>query len=291
MQHDFEQSYERQRTHGREMGLPSCYSAPDSVDNWRHERMRAHLLPLLQSCPQSSWLTVGDGSYGSDAHYLRRHHAQVTASSLVTDQLHEAQRRGYIGDYLRINAERIELPDRSFDFVLCKEAYHHFPRPPIAMYEMLRVARKAVVLIEPQEQRRWLDGLRSFAKRALRGDNAGEYEPAGNYIYRISVREVEKLMLALGAQTLAFRRFNDFYVERLAEADRLRAPWALAATRSGLAVQDLLCRLSAMGWGLCCCVLFKDDCEPAVASALQHAGFTVLNLPRNPFAVDPAAAA
>lgn len=41
------------------------------------------------------------------------------------------------------------LQDDAFDYVLCKDSYHHMPRPMIALYQMLRVARRAVVLIEP----------------------------------------------------------------------------------------------------------------------------------------------
>lgn len=49
------------------------------------------------------------------------------------------------------NAEKLSSPNETLDFVLCKESYHHFTRPMLALYEMLRVATKAVVLIEPNE--------------------------------------------------------------------------------------------------------------------------------------------
>lgn len=65
--------------------------------------------------------------------------------------LAEARRRGLITKYALENAERLSFADQSFDYVFCKESFHHFPRPYQALYEMLRVAREAVLLIEPND--------------------------------------------------------------------------------------------------------------------------------------------
>ena len=105
------------------------------------------------------------------------------------------------------NAESLSFEDEAFNFVLCKEAYHHFPRPMIALYEMLRVARKAVVLIEPFDrfvvsplpERAW-NGAKRLAA-AAKGRPVGrparfQYESVGNFIYTISHRELEKVMRA-----------------------------------------------------------------------------------------------
>ena len=279
-----EASYERQRTHGREMSMPSCYTAPRSVDNWRHLRMRSHVDTLLAAFPGARWLTVGDGSFGSDAHYLAERGAKAVASSLVTETLEVAAARGYIGEYRRVNAEQIDAADDEFDFVFCKEAFHHLPRPPLALYELLRVARIGVVLIEPQAQTRPLDALRTLVKRVLRGDTTTQFEPAGNYIYRVSVAEIERLMLALGGRCVAHRRFNDFYWGRLAAADCEREPWALRLTKLGIGVQNLLCRLQLLAWGLGALVVVKGEPSPALEQALRRGGYRVRHLARNPYA-------
>jgi len=49
------------------------------------------------------------------------------------------------------NAECITHPSASFDLVYCKEGLHHLARPVLGLYEMMRVARKAVIFIEPNE--------------------------------------------------------------------------------------------------------------------------------------------
>ena len=52
---------------------------------------------------------------------------------LVTDissnLLKEAKDIGYISKYKQENAESLSFQDDEFDYVFCKESYHHFPRP------------------------------------------------------------------------------------------------------------------------------------------------------------------
>lgn len=174
------------------MALPSRYTAPDSVDNWRHTRMLNSTRPLVATYPKATWVTVGDGRYGSDAAYLHSRGAAVTATTLTDERLRIAHERGFIPAYQAENAERMSFPDESVDFVLCKEAYHHFPRPPVALYEMLRVARRAVVLIEPIDNPRLLDAAKRLVKRLIRGDRETQFEPSGNFLYRLSLHEMEK---------------------------------------------------------------------------------------------------
>ena len=279
-----EASYRRQAESGREMGVPSRFTAPDSVDNWRHTRMLAHARPLVEAMPSARWLTVGDGAYGSDAAYLRSVGADATASSLVTDTLEVAAERGYIGAYRAENAERMNLQDSEMDFVLCKEAYHHFPRPPIALYEMLRVARIGVVLIEPIDGTCLLDGLKRGVKVLLRGNTEMNFETSGNYIYRIDIDEIAKLMTAAGELFIAYRRFNDFYVSGLGEDKAAPGSRGLRLTRLGIGVQDMLCRAGLLAWGLAATVVLKGQPYPEIVAALKRGGFTIRALPVNPYA-------
>ncbi|MGH8630913.1 MAG: class I SAM-dependent methyltransferase, partial [Burkholderiales bacterium] len=80
--------------------------------------------PLLEAMPAAQWITIGDGWYGSDAHYLRSRGQQVVATSLTDDSLAIARDRGWIGEYRAENAEALSFGDGACDFVLCKEAYH-----------------------------------------------------------------------------------------------------------------------------------------------------------------------
>jgi ubiquinone/menaquinone biosynthesis C-methylase UbiE len=59
---------------------------------------------------------------------------------------------------LAIDAEQINLPDGSFDCVFAHEVLHHCRSPHRSLCEMLRVARKHVVVLEPND---------SFSMRVL----------------------------------------------------------------------------------------------------------------------------
>lgn len=282
-------SYARHRRHessvSQEMNLPSCYTNPHSIDAWRHRRMHETLLPLLAAYQGASWLTVGDGRFGSDAHFLRRNGAQVLASSLTDHSLAIAAQRGFIDRFQSINAEAIALPDASHDFVLCKESFHHFPRPLIALYEMLRVARIGVALIEPQETSpRLLGCMKNAAKTIIRRRRVTHYEPSGNFIFRVNPREIVKIMTALNYRMLAMKKLNDFYCRPI--ADERYSVWSLSGsvTRLAIGLQDVLCSLRLLDHGLATIVMFKNSPTTHVVTGLRQYGFKVHLLPENPYA-------
>ena len=69
----------------------------------------------------------------------------LTASNLESSNLESGFKAKFVEKFLTINAEAIALESDSFNYyLLCKEALHHMPRPMIAIYEMLRAARKGV---------------------------------------------------------------------------------------------------------------------------------------------------
>lgn len=280
---EIEQSYLRQAESEQQMVLPTRYTRPDSIDNWRHTRMLDLTRPIWQSFPGSRWITVGDGRYGSDAAYLHSRGVSVTATSLTDDRLKYAHAQGHIPAFQAENAEHISLPDNAVDFVLCKEAYHHFPRPPIALYEMLRVARVAVVLIEPLDNPKLLDGMKRLLKRLIRGDREMQFEPSGNFLYRLNVRELGKLMMAMGGEDMAFKGINDFFHARLGSHDAHNVNIGSVFTRLGIATQNVLSRLGLLGYGLGCVVVFKHGAGAESFASLRQAGFKCIKLPRNPY--------
>ena len=102
---------------------------------------------LKESC---SWLTIGDFT-GVEAMYLTEQGQKAMASDISDVYIKEAHRLKLIDAYDRINVEQIEYGEDAFDYVLCKESFHHFPRAYLGLYEMIRVAKKGVVLIEPTD--------------------------------------------------------------------------------------------------------------------------------------------
>jgi hypothetical protein len=139
------------------------------------------------------------------------------------------------------------------------------------------------VLIEPIDNPRVLDLGKKLAKRLIRGDWGVQFEPSGNFLYRLSVRELEKLMTAMGLNTLAFKGINDFYHPRFGASDVRSLNIGSAMSRLGIAVQDTLCAAGALGYGLGCMIVFRAAPAAACRQALSQAGFKLFDLPRNPY--------
>lgn len=267
--------------------VPSLIGQPDTIDAWRHERMLRLAQPLINVQPDAAWLTIGDG--GADAWMLRQMGArQVTASSISDARLRTLASRGHLPDIeiRAINAERIDLPDRAIGFILCKEAFHHFPRAPIAFYEFMRVAHSGVLLIEPADFgfARPFDVLRTVSKLVLRRRPPVYelFEPVGNYIYRLSPREVGRMLTAMQVPWFAVRRFNDFSTRHLVNKRRDDV-LPRAVFEAGLAVQNGLAAVGLMNPGFCAVFVPTGATGDDTRRALSDARFDIVETPRNPY--------
>ena len=139
-----DKSYDKHRAHNCE-NMPVFMTSDTLSINDVHVKELKLLLPLIKQFPQAAWLTVGDGRFGCDAYLLNKLGASsVTASDINTHSLEIAKEKGFINGFSRQNVEKMTFSDNEFDFTLCKHSYHHFPRPAIAFYEMLRASRKGV---------------------------------------------------------------------------------------------------------------------------------------------------
>jgi ubiquinone/menaquinone biosynthesis C-methylase UbiE len=259
-----------------------------TADAWRHERMY-EIADYLGEVPSDSWLTVGDGRFGLDAIRLMAHGvANVTATDIDASLLQEAAEQGRIKDYSAQNAEQMSFADGSFDYAFCKESYHHFPRPALALYEMLRVARKGVVLIEPNDR---LDSpkrivgkfVRRLLGKPLQHMDAQEYEPSGNYIFTISPREMEKVALGIDLPQIAYKGFNDYYIAGLEFTPGNEASPLFRKMRRHIALNDFLCRLGLEKWAYLTACLFHEPVSAGVRERMVRNGWTFVDLPRNPY--------
>ncbi len=268
----------------------------DTIDAWRHRRMRETLLPLIHVEQKTSWLTVGDGRYGTDAHFFLEQGVSCHASDMTSSLLEIANQQGFIRDYSLQNAESMSFEDDAFDYVYCKESFHHFPRPWLAVYEMFRVARKAVVLLEPADNDCFRPigisrVLKDIVKRIL-GRPVGQlrkhgFEPVGNYVYTLSLRECEKFLLGMHYRSIAWIGLNDYYEKgvefcpisggsRDDEAMRSRVYKAIES-------QDNRCLKSVQPYSLISVILFKEDPTDQVLANLTEGGWTTKTLPLNPY--------
>jgi hypothetical protein len=88
---------------------------------------------------------------------------------------------------------------------------------------MLRVAKQAVIFIEPNEHYfkpltgQFLKILKNSIKKMIGKTvyhtDHSHYETVGNYIYTMSKREIEKVALGFKTTGHAYRYINDYYEE------------------------------------------------------------------------------
>jgi len=245
-----------------------------SIDWWRHKRLWEPVLQCLSHTKENTWLTVGD-TFGSDAFQMMREgFKHVLPTSIDSLMLEEARRRGLIENFSVENAEKLSFEDKSFDYVLCREAYHHFPRPMIALYEMIRVARKAVVLIEPQDP--------MIDDPVYTGTIAAGYEKSANYIYTLSRRELIKVALGLNLHVLACRGVFDIYKDEIAKLRAQEDEPEFVKYRQEIEGYEQECRLNKRKHGYLLAILYLE--RPAeIRQDLFSSDWSITYFPENPY--------
>lgn len=126
--------------------------------------------------------------------------------------------------YELADVEALPFPSRHFELVFCKESLHHTARPLQGLYEMLRVCRSAVVLIEP-----WDSALGRALERAglatrFERSQALNLGARDNHVFRWSRRLLESL---LRSYYLESGWSLDVTVGWMSGRAQLRAPRAL----------------------------------------------------------------
>jgi ubiquinone/menaquinone biosynthesis C-methylase UbiE len=262
------------------------------IGKWLQDLFFNCLDPLVGGTAQN-WLTIGD-AYGFDAQYLLGKGQKATASDLDTNFLRLAKNEGIISDFSAQNAEQLSYPANAFDYLLCKEAYHHFPRPYAALYEMIRVARKGIVLIEPQDPisrmplllmlMNLLSGFRhNLSARLWR--NRFSYEPVGNFVYKISAREIEKSAAGLNLPLVAFKGINpNFYFKGAEREERGLKNSKFRRIYLMKKLTDLGVFLRLIPSQVLCAIAFKELPDDKLLNALEKANYQLVHIPKNPYA-------
>ena len=132
------------------------HDTPDPLTRYVRDRRLKMALGMLSRCGVHTFsrLTAlvvcggvgGEGTVLADAGFR-----EVTNSDIAPSALDICRERDARLTPLELNAESIALADGSYDVVLVQDGLHHLARPVAGFNEMLRVARAAVVVIEPYE--------------------------------------------------------------------------------------------------------------------------------------------
>lgn len=159
----------------------------------------------------------------------------LTGIGEQSERLQEIQKTDSRISYQRQNCESISLNSRSFDLVFCKEGLHHLARPVLGLYEMLRICRKAAIIIEPY------DTLLGKALEFLglttvyESGRAGGRTQRNNFVYRWNLRQLQFVL-------------NSYYLQSGYHVD-MTTGWM--SGRYNLNRFKLIRRLSAIvGWAV-----------------------------------------
>ena len=268
--------------------LPLHYTMPESIDNWRHTRMLDTIIEIINYSKENkknltnSWVTIGDGRYADNANYLHEKGLnEVIATSITEENLKYARDNNYIKNFKVENAENLSFQDKSIDFILCKESYHHFPRPPIALYEMMRVAKQAIILIEPLEDNKLFNFFKKFIKFLIRGKKQADlvFEPSGNFLYRISLKELKKILSAISGYNFAFKGINDFYIAKFENKSCKTYNIANMITKFAIFFQNILTKINLLGYGLCSIIIYEKG-NKNLEGILINSGFKIFKIPQ-----------
>ncbi len=277
-----------------------------TVDFWRPKRMYQTIQPVADYYKQNKWLTIGDGRFGLDTIRLKKlfNLRHVLPTDIAGNMLETSKGKGLIPEYSVENAERLSFNDNSFDVVFCKEAFHHFPRPYLALYEMIRVAKKAVVLIEPAEKltfhsiksKDYLKSAFTLLKSKLLKKNyipyipghnklVHSFEESGNYLYSVSIREMEKLIHGLDLAGMAYFKFNDMYIKGCEFESAEKGNVVFESIQTLLKKGDDLCEKYPQMHqpNMVSVVLFKDEIEDPLQKKMRDRHFTFVNKIDNPY--------
>ncbi|HMK24620.1 MAG TPA: class I SAM-dependent methyltransferase [Chitinophagaceae bacterium] len=278
----------------------------DTTDFWRHKRMYETIRPLAAYYKDLQWLTIGDGRYGLDSVRMKKLFSleHILPTDIAENMLKKSKEKGLVNDYRVENAEHLSFANNSFDVVFCKEAFHHFPRPYPALYEMIRVCRKAVVLIEPAE-RSELSGIKSgkyilSAFRLLLSKLFGRtyypyipettkqghaFEEAGNYLYSVSISEMEKLVHGMDLGGMAWFGFNDVYIKGCEFEQPISGSPLFEKINVEINKGNELCRKYPRfyQYNMSTVIIFKEQPDEELRQQLSQAGYHLPQKNKNPF--------
>jgi glycosyltransferase involved in cell wall biosynthesis/2-polyprenyl-3-methyl-5-hydroxy-6-metoxy-1,4-benzoquinol methylase len=170
------------------------------------EKLRRAIAPIRPFLHETSALVVCGGS-GMDAEYFARLGADVTTSDLSLGASMRAraraQRHGFRLSSVVADVEELPFADRSFDTVAVHDGLHHLTDPFAGLSEMVRVARRWVLVSEPANA--------SVTKIATRFGLAVATEAAGNAVARLDVGDVTDFLTARGFIVLKAQRYAMYY--------------------------------------------------------------------------------
>jgi glycosyltransferase involved in cell wall biosynthesis/SAM-dependent methyltransferase len=170
------------------------------------EKSRRAAAPIRTRIVGASALTVCGGS-GMDAEYLAKAGATVISSDLSLGAARRARSRAERHELpiesIVADVEELPFADESVDVVAVHDGLHHLDDPYAGLAEMVRVARRWVMVSEPARA--------SITRLAVQLGLALETEAAGNRVGRLNLDDVVTYLERCGFVVLRAERYAMYY--------------------------------------------------------------------------------
>jgi hypothetical protein len=127
----------------------------------------------------------------------------VTLTNLDVEHGHTREGEESQGTWIQADAHDLPFADASYDVVFVSDGLHHCRSPHLALTEMYRTARKAVVVVESRDSltmraaaARRLTSSYEMNDRLLETRTRGgvDFGPVPNFVFRWTEREFEKTL-------------------------------------------------------------------------------------------------
>lgn len=188
-----ESHYEQQYSHSK---VELSYEESSDLWEWAKWFPLLELEGFLKTIRGRRLVAICCGS-GRELGLFHKYGIKTTATDLTINHLETLIEDRIIESAEIQNAERLSYKEDDYDYGFVNAGLHHLAHPHAGLNELMRVGREAAIFIESQDSI-----LHSLGK--MMGRNA-DFEPAGNYVYRWSRREVEKIALSSHAYSYAIR--------------------------------------------------------------------------------------
>jgi hypothetical protein len=111
----------------------------------------------------------------------------------------------------------------------------------------------------------------------------GNYEPAGNYVYSISEREIEKVALGLNLPVVAFKGINDYYIDGVEYEEVSEQSEKFKKIKQVILKQDKKSKKGIAQYAMLVAIIFKNPVDNILMEVLEKYDFTIRILPHNPY--------
>lgn len=221
--------------------------------------LRSHVRAL--SIPLDQQVLIVGGSVDDEAVLRHAGFTRIVNSNLPSDISRITNGKpGICESHATIDVEQMDLPDESFDLVFAHAVLHHCRSPHRALCEMLRVSRKYVIFLEPNDSLAMsaLVRLRFSFPYELFAVADHDYRSGGvrdsaipNFIYRWSKWEVSKTISSFLPERAFSVRTYPYWDFSMPENElAMRTETRIGSVTSVLGVRNFMSALRVLGTAL-----------------------------------------